>query len=73
MRNNTLLKPAKTTFVHSMMYKSPISSYARSLEYLQIGIFLLDVDKKSISLDNLLGLKASTKFQNQASTKTNHC
>lgn len=56
-----------------MMYKSPISGYARSLkEYFQTGIFLLHVDKKSISQDNL-GLKASKKFQNQASTETNHC
>lgn len=54
MRSNTLLKPTEITFVHSMMYKSPISGYARSLkEYFQSGIFLLDVDKKSISLDNL--------------------
>lgn len=74
MKIKTLIKPTKITFVHSMMYKSPISGYARSLkEYFQIGIFLLHVDKKSISLDNYLGLKASIKSQNQGSTKTNHC
>lgn len=57
-----------------MMYQIPIKSNARSLkEYFQTGIFLFDLDKRSISLDNILGLKASTKFQNQASTKTNHC
>lgn len=46
MRIHTLIKPIKITFVHSMMYKSRISGYARSLkEYFQIGIFLLDVEK----------------------------